>query len=191
MGSTIFAISSIPSSEPVANTDRPTAQPHHDVNRVAIYPGTFDPVHNGHVDVIQRATRLFDTVLVAVASSQGKQPMFAVEDRVALVETATAHLKGVRTLAFDGLLVDLLTREKARVIVRGLRAISDFEYEMQMALANRQMQPDLETIFLMPSQEHIFLSSNIVREVARLGGDSSQFVPDNVEKALRVRFRGA
>lgn len=158
------------------------------MQRTAIYPGTFDPVHNGHVDVIQRAARLFDTVIVAVALNRGKNPLFTVEERLELVKGATAHLPGVKTLAFEGLLVDLLPAHHSRVIVRGLRAVSDFEYEMQMALANRQMRPDLETIFLMPSQEHIFLSSNIVREVARLGGETTLFVPANVQAELRARF---
>jgi pantetheine-phosphate adenylyltransferase len=154
----------------------------------AIYPGSFDPPHNGHIDVIERALHLCDEVLVAVAQNVSKKALFSTEERVAMIRESTAHLEGVTVTSFEGLLVNFAVENGASAVVRGLRAVSDFEYEFQMALANRQLQPDLETIFLMPSQEHIYLSSRIVKEIARHKGDVAPLVPDATAKALSEKF---
>jgi len=154
----------------------------------AIYPGSFDPIHHGHIDVIERATKLCDTVIVAVARNLTKRGLFSTEERVDMIEKATGHLKGVEVTSFEGLLVDFYARQNANAVIRGLRAVSDFEYEFQMALVNRNLSDDLETIFLMPNQEHIYLSSRIVKEVARFGGELSSFVPEMVEKRLLARI---
>jgi len=154
----------------------------------AIYPGSFDPVTFGHIDVIGRALRLFDEVIVAVAPSEGKSPLFPVVERLELIR---ASLPGETRLAvkqFDGLLVDFVKEEKAAAVIRGLRAVSDFEFEFQMALMNRRLAPDVETIFLMPKEDYSYISSRIVKEVARLGGDVSGVVPAPVAAALRQKF---
>ncbi len=156
--------------------------------KVAIYPGSFDPIHNGHLDVIERATRLWDKVIVAVAYNGVKTGLFSTEERVRLIKEATSHLSHIEVTSFEGLLVDFVEREKADVVLRGLRAISDFEYEFQMALMNRSLDENLETVFLMPSQENIYLSSRIVKEVAKLGGDITKFVPSVVETVLREKI---
>lgn len=153
--------------------------------RTAIYPGSFDPIHNGHLDVIGRAAKLCDRVVVAVAVNHAKTSLFSMEERVALIRAASAHIPGVEVKAFEGLLVDFFRAEKADAVIRGLRAVSDFEYEFQMALVNRSLDEELETLFLMPSQKHIYLSSRIVKEVAALGGDIERFVPEMVREALR------
>jgi pantetheine-phosphate adenylyltransferase len=154
----------------------------------AIYPGTFDPVTNGHLDIISRATRLFDEVIVSVAHNSAKQPLFSERERVSLIEGAVGKMKKVRVTTFSGLLVDYARKEKATAIVRGLRAVSDFEYEFQLALMNRKMNEELETVFLMPNEKYTYLSASIIREVARLGGDISSFVPPNVLKAMQKRL---
>ena len=157
----------------------------------AIYPGSFDPVTFGHIDVIGRALRLFDEVVVAVAASEGKSPLFPVSDRLELIK---ASLPGERRLSvkqFDGLLVDFVKAEKAVAVIRGLRAVSDFEFEFQMALMNRRLAPDVETIFLMPKEDYSYISSRLVKEVARLGGDVSGVVPAPVAVALRQKFGAA
>lgn len=154
----------------------------------AIYPGSFDPPHNGHIDVIERASRLCDEVLVAVARNSEKKALFSTEERVAMIRESTAHLSGVTVTCFEGLMVNFAVEKGANAVVRGLRAVSDFEYEFQMALANRQLQPDLETIFLMPSQENIYLSSRIVKEIAKLHGDVSSLIPEATARALAERF---
>ncbi len=153
--------------------------------RAAIYPGSFDPIHNGHLDVIGRAAKLCDRVVVAVAVNRDKTGFFPMEERVELIRAAAAHIPRVEVKSFDGLLVDFFRAEKADAVIRGLRAVSDFEYEFQMALMNRSLDEHLETIFLMPSQENIYLSSRIVKEVAILGGDIDRFVPEIVREALR------
>ena len=145
--------------------------------RRAIYPGSFDPVTNGHLDVIERARKLFDEVVVAVAHNDQKQPYFTLKERLAFLAQVTASLKGVKVLPLDGLLVEFAVQQNAHAVVRGLRAVSDFEFEFQMALMNRKLEATVETIFLMPKEEYTYLSSRIVKEVARLGGDVAQFVP--------------
>ncbi|MGC9942359.1 MAG: pantetheine-phosphate adenylyltransferase [Verrucomicrobiota bacterium] len=157
--------------------------------RIAIYPGSFDPLTNGHLDVLQRAAKLFDRVIVAVAKNEGKQPLFTLAERLALVKAAAVHLPNVEADAFDGLLVEYVVQKKAQVIVRGLRAVSDFEFEFQLALMNRKLNENVETIFMMPKDTYTFLSSRIVKEIARLGGDVSQFVVPNVQAALRKKLK--
>lgn len=152
--------------------------------RKAIYPGSFDPVTFGHLDVIERAGKLFDEIIVAVAINTSKNPLFEISERVSLLDQCCASLKNVRVVRFDGLLVDLVRHEKATAVVRGLRAVSDFEFEFQMALMNRKLESSFETIFLTPKEDYTYLSSRIVKEVARLGGDVSSFVPEIVRKAL-------
>ncbi|MBM3882376.1 MAG: pantetheine-phosphate adenylyltransferase [Verrucomicrobia bacterium] len=156
--------------------------------RTVIYPGSFDPITNGHLDVIERAARLFDRVVVAVAESESKQPLFSLAQRLDLVARAVAHWPKVETDSFSGLLVDYAARRGAHVIIRGLRAVSDFEFEFQLALTNRRMNEHVETIFMMPKDTYTFLSSRIVKEVSRLGGNVSGFVPPHVESALKRRF---
>ena len=156
--------------------------------RRAIYPGSFDPCTNGHLDVIGRATRLFDEVLVAVAPNSQKSPLFDADERVAMIEANTAHWPTVRVIRMDGLLVDFARKNGAVAIVRGLRAVSDFEFEFQMALMNRKLVSDVETMFLMPKEEYVYLSSRIVKEIARLGGDVSPFVTPSVHTLLREKF---
>ena len=155
---------------------------------VAIYPGSFDPITNGHLDVIHRATGMFDRVIVAVAPNSEKHPMFSTPERVALARAAVKGQRHVTVDEFDGLLVEYAQQKKARVIVRGLRAISDFEYEFQMALMNRRLAPRVETIFLMPKDEYTFISSRLVKEIALLGGNVSDFVPGVVQKALKTKI---
>ena len=152
--------------------------------RKAIYPGSFDPLTNGHFDVIQRATKLFDKVIVAVAKSDSKQPLFTLEERVEMVAQAVRHLPNVQADSFDGLLVEYAQRQEVQAVVRGLRAVSDFEFEFQLALMNRKLNEKVETIFMMPKDTYTFLSSRIVKEIARLGGDVSAFVPAHVRDAL-------
>lgn len=152
--------------------------------RTVVYPGSFDPLTNGHLDVIERAARLFDRVIVAVAQNAEKQPLFTQDERCALVAGATRRLRNVETRAFDGLLVDYVRGCGAQAVIRGLRAVSDFEFEFQMALMNRKLDERVETIFMMPKDTYTFLSSRLVKEIARLGGDVRDFVPGNVGKAL-------
>ncbi len=154
-----------------------------------IYPGTFDPITNGHTDLIERAAKLFDQVVVGIARSPSKQPMFSLNERVEMVETVVAHLKNVRVVGFSGLLVDFAEAQQASVLIRGLRAVSDFEYEFQLANMNRRLKHDLESVFLTPAEEHSFISSTLVREVALHGGDVSQFVHPEVAKRLQQHAR--
>ena len=156
--------------------------------RRAIYPGSFDPVTNGHLDVIERARKLFDEVVVAVAHNDEKQPLFSLQERLDLLQQTIGKIDNVRIAQFEGLLVEFARKEKASAVIRGLRAVSDFEFEFQMALMNRKLQGDLETIFLMPKEEYTYLSSRLVKEIARLGGDVSQFVPPLVAKLLVGKF---
>jgi pantetheine-phosphate adenylyltransferase len=157
------------------------------MTRIAVYPGSFDPVTNGHADLIRRSLAFVDRVVVAVAVNVSKQALFTTEERVALIR-AVVRDAAVEVESFEGLLVDFARRAGASVIVRGLRAVSDFEYEFQMALMNRQLEPKLETVFLVPAFDLTYLSSSLVREVARFGGDVSQLVHPAVDKALRQKF---
>jgi len=161
------------------------------MDSIAIYPGTFDPVTNGHTDLIARASKIFKRVIVAVAGSPGKTPCFALDERVALAIKALEGLPGAEVVGFDGLLADFARARGAKVLLRGLRAVSDFEYEFQLASMNRKLAPDIETIFLTPDEGYTFISSSLVREIAKLGGDVSLFVHPAVESALRERLRGA
>ena len=156
--------------------------------RRAIYPGSFDPITAGHLDVIHRAAKLFDEVVVAVAFNDQKKTMFTAEERVALIREVTAGVGNIRVVCFGGLLVEFARQENAVAVVRGLRAISDFEFEFQMALMNRKLDPVIETIFLTPREEYTYLSSRIVKEIARLGGNVEAFVPTSVVRALREKF---
>jgi len=156
---------------------------------MAIYPGSFDPLTNGHLDVVQRAAKLFDRVIVAVAKNESKNPLFTMLERQALVRKAVSHLPNVETDSFDGLLVEYAAGRNAGAIVRGLRAVSDFEFEFQLALMNRKLDGNIETIFMMPKDTYTFLSSRIVKEIARLGGDVTPFVPAHVQTALRKKLR--
>ena len=156
--------------------------------RMAIYPGSFDPLTNGHLDVIQRATKLFDRIVVAIAKSDSKTPLFTLEERVEMVRRTILHLPTVEADSFDGLLVEYVERRKAQAVVRGLRAVSDFEFEFQLALMNRKLNEGIETIFMMPKDTYTFLSSRIVKEIARLGGDVSAFVPEHVRTALAEKL---
>ncbi len=157
--------------------------------RRAIYPGSFDPVTNGHLDVIERARKLFDQVIVAVAYNDEKQPLFSLNERLDLLRESVPDGDNVRIASFEGLLVDFAKKEHAGAVIRGLRAISDFEFEFQMALMNRKLETEVETIFLMPKEEYTYLSSRIVKEIARLGGDVSSFVPAPVAKALGKKLK--
>ncbi|MGK0185366.1 MAG: pantetheine-phosphate adenylyltransferase [Verrucomicrobiales bacterium] len=154
-----------------------------------IYPGSFDPITNGHLDVIWRAEQLFDEVVIAVAQNDQKQPLFSEEVRVRLIEEAVAGHDCIKVTCFDGLLVDFAREQEASALVRGIRALSDFEFEFQMALMNRKLAPTLETIFLMPKEEYSYISSRMVKEIARLGGNVGEFVSPNVEKALLSRLK--
>lgn len=156
--------------------------------RTAIYPGSFDPLTNGHLDVIQRAAKLFDRVIVAVAENEGKHPLFGLEERREMVRSAVAHLPVVECDSFDGLLVNYVDRMGGHAIIRGLRAVSDFEFEFQLALMNRKLNERVETIFMMPRDTYTFISSRIVKEIARLGGDITEFVPPNVRASLLQRM---
>ncbi len=156
--------------------------------RRAIYPGSFDPITNGHLDVIERAAKLFDEVIVAVAHNVEKEPLFTLQERLQILRSTIGQHATLRIGQFDGLLVDFAVAEKATAVIRGLRAVSDFEFEFQMALMNRKLQGTVETIFLMPKEEYTYLSSRLVKEIARLGGDVSKFVPAGVAQALRQKF---
>ena len=157
--------------------------------RTAIYPGSFDPMTNGHLDVLERAAKLFDRVIVAIALSESKNPLFTLDERLALMKPAVARMKNVKADVFDGLLVEYAAKQKAQAIVRGLRAVSDFEFEFQMALMNRKLSKNIETIFMMPRESYTFLSSRIVKEIARLGGDISPFVPPHIAAALKKKLK--
>jgi len=156
--------------------------------RTAIYPGSFDPLTNGHLDVVHRAARLFDRVIVAVAENDSKHPLFTLEERCQLVQQSIEPLQNVESDAFSGLLVNYVEEKSGHAIVRGLRAVSDFEFEFQLALMNRKLNERVETIFMMPKDTYTFLSSRVVKEICRLGGDISAFVPSHVQRALLDKF---
>lgn len=154
----------------------------------ALYPGTFDPITMGHVDVVERASRIFDEVIVAVARPRHKQALFTFEERIYLARESLKHLNNVRVMGFDGLMVEFAKSQGVRVVIRGIRAVSDFDYEFKIAWMNRKLCPQLETIFLMPSEKYSFLASSLVKEVALLGGDVSGMVPDVVKRALEKKI---
>jgi pantetheine-phosphate adenylyltransferase len=154
----------------------------------AIYPGTFDPITNGHLDVIERAAKIFEHLIVAVATNPSKRPLFTLEERTEMVREACAHIKNVTVEQFDGLLVEFARRKGVRVIIKGLRAISDFDYEFQMASMNRKLAPEIETVFIMTSLEYAYLSSSIVKEVAMLGGCVRELVPPPVLRRLEAKM---
>ncbi len=154
----------------------------------AIYPGTFDPVTNGHLDLVARASSLFDHVIVAIAVNSGKQPLFNIDERVTLMQKVVAKYPGVEVIGFDNLLVECADEQGANVILRGLRAVSDFEYEFQLAGMNRHLSPNLETLFMTPAEQYAFISSTMIREIARLGGDVSAFVPNIICNELSKKF---
>jgi pantetheine-phosphate adenylyltransferase len=156
--------------------------------RTAIYPGSFDPLTNGHLDIIQRAAKLFDRVIVAVAQNEGKKPLFSLKDRLSLVQQSLGEFPNVQADSFDTLLVDYAAKQEGQAIIRGLRAVSDFEFEFQLALMNRKLNGAVETIFMMPRETYTFLSSRIVKEIARLGGNVECFVPPHVRTALSRKF---
>jgi len=156
--------------------------------RTVIYPGSFDPLTNGHLDVIQRAARLFDHVIVAVALNESKSPLFDLQERMALVGEVVSSIENVSADSFDGLLVNYVEKRSGQAVIRGLRAVSDFEFEFQLALMNRKLNERIETIFMMPKDTYTFLSSRIVKEIARLGGDVSAFVPGPVRAALAKKL---
>jgi pantetheine-phosphate adenylyltransferase len=160
------------------------------MTRTAIYPGTFDPVTFGHLDVVERVASLYDKVFVAVAKSREKSPLFTAEERMSMMHEAVKGLSNVTVEIFDGLVVDYARRKSSKVMVRGLRMISDFEYEFQMALTNRKIAPGVETVFMMPNEDYSYLSSRLIKEIARLGADVSAFVPENVNTNLKERLAG-
>ena len=155
----------------------------------AVYPGSFDPITNGHIDVIKRGARVFDKVIVAVADNPAKQALFTKEERVEMIREVSKPYRNVEVDAFDGLVVDYVHRKKAGVILRGIRTISDFEYEYQMALTNRTFAGDIETVFVMTHEEYSFVSSRLIKEAVSMGGDVSSFVPKEVEKRLKARYK--
>ncbi|RJX72390.1 pantetheine-phosphate adenylyltransferase [Vibrio sinensis] len=157
--------------------------------RIAIYPGTFDPVTNGHFDLIKRAATLFDHIVIGVAASPSKNTLFTLDERVALLQQTCSVLPNVSVAGFSGLLVDFATDQKANILIRGLRTTMDFEYEFGLTTMYRRLKPDLESLFLTPSEEYAFLSSTLVREVAIHGGDVEQFVPDNVHQAIMAKIK--
>ncbi len=159
------------------------------MSKIAIYPGTFDPITNGHIDLVRRTLKIFDEVIIAVAPSYRKEPLFTIETRLELIRQSMIELPGAQTDAFESLLVEFAKKRKSIAIVRGLRAISDFEYELQMALMNRRLNADIETVFMMPSEEYTFLTSTMVKEVASFGGSVKGLVPVAVENALREKFK--
>ncbi|MCF7886750.1 MAG: pantetheine-phosphate adenylyltransferase [Candidatus Marinimicrobia bacterium] len=156
--------------------------------KIAIYPGSFDPITNGHLDILKRGAKIFDKVVIAIADNMRKESYFSVEKRLELIEGCTTDLDNVEIDRFKGLLVDYAKKVKASVIIRGLRQVSDFEYEFQMALMNRQLNDNIDTIFLMPHEKYTYLSSSVVREITKLNGDISRFVPENVLKELRNKY---
>jgi len=158
--------------------------------RIAIYPGTFDPITLGHLDLIQRCSQLVDKVVVAIVRNEDKRPLFTLEERIEMLREAVSEIPHVEVDSFDGLLVDYATAKKASVILRGIRAWTDYEYELPMALMNRRLKPGIETVFLMAGEAYAFISSRLVKEVIRLGGDITGLVPPNVEVRLKHRFLG-
>jgi len=157
--------------------------------KTIVYPGTFDPITNGHVDLIERASKLFDKIIIGIASNQKKSPLFTIDERIHLATVAVAHLDNVEIIGFDYLLVNFVKDCNAEAVMRGLRAVSDFEYEFQLANMNRALSPELESIFLIPSEKFSYISSSLIREISALKGDASKFVPPHVATALLEKFK--
>ncbi len=155
---------------------------------IAIYPGSFDPPTNGHLDLIERGSKIFDELVVAILRNAEKDPLFSLAERRLMLQALTSHFKNVRVDTFEGLTVDYAAKVKASAVLRGIRALSDYEYELQMALMNRKLQPELETVFMMPAEQYSYLSSRLVREVAQLGGSIQDLVPEMVEQRLREKL---
>jgi len=158
------------------------------MSKIAIYPGTFDPITNGHLDLVERAEQIFDAVIIAVSDNPRKNPVFSIDERIAMVDQATQSIPHVRVERFDDLLVNFVARKKAKFVIRGLRAVSDFEYEFQLASANRRMDSNVETIFLTPSEANYFISSSLVREISYYNGDIRSFVPEHVDVAMKKKW---
>ncbi|MYI88734.1 MAG: pantetheine-phosphate adenylyltransferase [Gammaproteobacteria bacterium] len=154
----------------------------------AIYPGSFDPITRGHIDLVERASRLFDEVVVAVADSKSKRTLFTLEERVDLIQKTTEHLTDVSVVGFTGLLIDFARQMNTNIVIRGLRAVSDFEYEFQLSWMNRQLEPDIETLFFAPAENYAFVSASLVKEIAQFGGNVSKFVHPEVNKALKNKL---
>jgi pantetheine-phosphate adenylyltransferase len=152
--------------------------------RIAVYPGSFDPIHNGHLDIVEKCRRVFDEVIIAVLGNEAKEPVFSLADRVEMISQQLRDCSDCRVTSFDGLLVDFMEQSQAQIIIRGLRAVSDFEYEFQMALMNRRLNPEIETVFMVPREEYIYLSSRLVKEVFFLGGNLAGLVPDPILERL-------
>jgi pantetheine-phosphate adenylyltransferase len=161
------------------------------MERKAVYPGSFDPITNGHVDIIERGLKIFDGIIIAVLENPKKQPLFSTKERVGMIQSIFSSQKKIEVKSFDGLLVDFVRENDATIVIRGLRAISDFEYEFQMTLMNRKLNPDIETLFMMPNIKYTFLSSNLVKEVSMLGGCLTDLVPGEVEKKLKKSMQKA
>ncbi len=159
------------------------------MSKKAIYPGTFDPLTFGHLDLVKRGLKVFDELIVAVAVSMDKQPLFSLEERLEMLKEATKDLNGITVESFEGLIIEYAKKKDVTVVIRGLRMISDFEYEFQMALTNRKIEEKIETVFMMPNESYSYLSSKLIKEIARLGGDLSAFVPGFVEKELKKKYR--
>jgi len=156
--------------------------------RIAVYPGMFDPVTNGHLDLIERGVKIFDRLVVAVVTNPSKTPLFTIEERVSMLQKVTRNIANIELDSFNGLLVDFVRQKKAKFILRGLRAVSDFEYEFEMALINRKLDNDIETVFMAPSLEYIYLRARLVKEVSKVGGDISDYVPGYVAERLKEKF---
>ncbi|MBI5179821.1 MAG: pantetheine-phosphate adenylyltransferase [Nitrospirae bacterium] len=157
--------------------------------KIAVYPGTFDPITNGHIDLIERSIRIFDEVIIAIAHNPRKMPLFNIKERIEMIAASTKGLQNIKIETFDGLLVDYAKKKKAQAIIRGLRAVSDFEYEFQMALMNRKLDNKIETVFLMPSEEYSYLTSSIVKEITAFKGSVNGLVPKIVDKKLKEKFK--
>lgn len=158
------------------------------MTKIAVYPGSFDPVTYGHLDIAKRATSIFDHLIIAVTSNRSKKTLFSITERVAMLRSVTRHMPKIEVISFDGLLVEFVMAHKATVIIRGLRAVSDFEYELQMALMNRKLENAVDTAFLMPAEPYTYLSSSVVKEIVAKGGEAAEFVPPLVEQKLRQKF---